>query len=125
MRLLDKMDWTSMTHEYGVVAKRLMPWRGIAPPFGGAWAIVEAGTTSLDHVNEPSDEEELFICIRGRGIAHVGDQSMEISAGDVIYLPPGKSHYIENPYGEDCHVYCLWWNERSIAECITFRKSNS
>lgn len=125
MILFNPMNWDSLLSEYGVWSKRLTPWEGVTPPFGGAWVVVTGDTTSLDHSNEPADEEELFICLTGRAIARVGDRSIEITPGDTVYLPPGKRHYIENPHTEDCHLYCLWWNNQSIDQCLASRRRNT
>jgi oxalate decarboxylase/phosphoglucose isomerase-like protein (cupin superfamily) len=113
MQMVDKMDWAGLKHEYRVDAKRLLPWEGMSPPFGGAWAVVRAGTTSLKHVNDPADEEELFICVCGRAQVMLDDRTVEVDKGDLVFIPAGVSHYIQNPYETDFHVYCIWWNQVS------------
>lgn len=114
MRLLNKMDWTALTHEYGCDAKRLHPWPELATPFGGAWAVVRKNTTSLGHRNEPSNEEEMFIVASGRARVCIDDDVFEVEAGDMVFIPAGAWHFITNPYGEDVHVYCLWWDPHSV-----------
>lgn len=113
MNHLRKMDWSNLTHEYRVDAKRLLPWEGLNSPFGGAWAVVRAGTTSLDHVNEPYGEEELFICMSGKVQAILNGELIEMTPGDVLHIPSGVSHYLHNPYPEDCHIYSIWWDPSS------------
>lgn len=123
MKLVEPMNWDQLVPEYGVRAKRLLPWQGVTPPFGGAWVVVDPGTTSLDHANEPSDEEEIFICTAGRATARIGDTSHEVRAGDVVYLPPGVRHWLENPHDSECHLYCLWWNQQGIETSLNNRRS--
>lgn len=125
MNLMEPMDWDRLVCEYGVRGKRLLPWEGVTPPFGGAWVVVDPGTVSLEHVNEPRDEEELFICLQGRATARVGEQTRELHPGDVVYLAPGVPHRLENPHDTACHLYCLWWNQGSVEQCLASRRNLS
>lgn len=110
MKVLEKMDWAELRHEYEVDAKRLLPWEGMVVPFGGAWAIVRAGTCSLPHRNDPPEEEELFICVSGRANVCIEDRLVEVEKGDVVFFPAGMLHYVNNPYDEDFHLYAIWWD---------------
>lgn len=121
MKIIENMDWSALTHEYGVDAKRLLPWPGVVPPFGGAWVVVAPHSTSLAHVNEPADEEEFFICMSGRARVFQGAAVHEVQAGSVVYFPRGERHWIENDHDEACQLYCLWWNDQSLAQCIESR----
>lgn len=125
MQLFDRMDWRGLRHEYGVDAKRLLPWPGVTPPFGGAWVVVAPHSVSVAHVNEPADEEEFFVCCAGRARVFHGDSVRDVSAGDVAYFPPGTRHWIENPHDEPCHLYCLWWNHGSVTRCLESRSETA
>ncbi|MGB3466512.1 MAG: cupin domain-containing protein [Cyclobacteriaceae bacterium] len=116
MERIKKIDWQNLKHEYGVDGQRLLPW-GDAEfpfPFGGAYCITKAHTSSLEHVNEPSDEEEMFIVISGKAFVHLGKEKKKIEQGDIVYIPAGVSHFVENPNSEDCHFYALWWNRQIV-----------
>ena len=116
MNEIEKIDWKNLKHEYGVDGKRLLPW-GDLPfpfPFGGAYCITRANTSSLEHINEPADEKELFIVISGKALVDIDGVKTEVEKGDVVYISEGKSHYIDNPNDEDFHFYALWWNDEII-----------
>ncbi len=51
------------------------------------------GTTNL-HIHDQGDE--LFYVVSGRGTATLRDQTEVIGAGDVIFVPKGAVHRIEN-----------------------------
>lgn len=121
-KVFERMDWSSLVAEYGVRGKRLLPWQGVTPPFGGAWVVVAPHSVSLDHANEPRDEEELFICISGQATACIGESRRELKAGDIAYLAPGVRHWLENSHDSECHLYCLWWNQHSIEASLQARK---
>jgi mannose-6-phosphate isomerase-like protein (cupin superfamily) len=121
MKLFEKMDWAALKHEYGLDGKRLLPWDGLAAPFGGAWAVVRAGTRSLPHRNDPPEEEELFFCVSGRAKVCVGDELLDVQKGDLVFFPAGIWHYAENPYEEDFHMYCIWWDPSSASRYLSKR----
>lgn len=125
MKIIEEMDWGALQHEYGVDAKRLLPWSGVVPPFGGAWVVVAPHSTSLAHVNEPADEEEFFICVSGRARVFHGTVAREIQDGAIVYFPSGERHWIENEHDEPCRLYCLWWNDQSVDECVKSRREKS
>jgi len=122
MKLLDKMDWSGLKHEYGCDAKRLLPWDGLQAPFGGAWAVVRAGTRSAPHRNDPPEEEELFICVAGRATVCIGDQLVDMQKGDLAFFPAGTWHYVDNPYAEDFHMYSIWWDPSSAARYLALKE---
>ena len=50
-----------------------------------------------------SEFESAIYVISGRAIHHWGDRlqhSMEMEAGDFLFVAPGVAHYPENPYDE-------------------------
>ncbi len=51
------------------------------------------GTTNL-HIHDQGDE--LFYVVSGRGTATLGDKTEVIEPGDVIFVPEGAVHRIEN-----------------------------
>lgn len=115
MQILKKMEWMRLKHEYGVDGDRLLPWPGGAFPFGGAWCIVRPGSQSLYHVNEPDDEDELFIAISGTASVTVGESCYLTQKGDIIFIPAGTPHYITNDSEEEFHFYTIWWNSEILA----------
>jgi oxalate decarboxylase/phosphoglucose isomerase-like protein (cupin superfamily) len=108
------MNWSGLSHEYGVDGTRLLPWQGAHFPFGGAWCVVRPGTQSLDHVNAPKDENELFIVISGQASVVVGDETHSVAKGDMVFIQHGLSHHITNNSDEDFHFYSIWWNSETV-----------
>tara|TARA_B100000029_G_scaffold268207_1_gene263756 strand:+ start:189 stop:707 length:519 start_codon:yes stop_codon:yes gene_type:complete len=53
------------------------------------------------------DAEELVVVMNGRGTAILDDVSTEISAGDVVYIPPFTEHEIRNTSEEMLGVLFL------------------
>lgn len=85
---------TPSAYEYGCDLRRLYPWKGVAEPFWGAGhASVRAGErTSTDQ----HDESETFIILRGQGKMVIDGESAILDEGDVVFIPKGSVHYIEN-----------------------------
>jgi uncharacterized protein YjlB len=46
--------------------------------------------------NSHPDSTEIFVVLTGHGIAHSDEHSVPIGPGDVLILPPGSVHRIEN-----------------------------
>jgi mannose-6-phosphate isomerase-like protein (cupin superfamily) len=76
------------------------PWRGSVPGLyqGGAVTVLAYGTDQIGvgprlHVH-PYDET--FIVIEGRARFFVGDQTLEASAGEIVFGPAGVPHRFEN-----------------------------
>lgn len=117
-KIFEPMDWNNLSHEYGLDGKRLLPWGNTIFPFGGAYCVIRAGTVSLDHVNEPAGEEELFICLRGQADVIVGSDTVQAKEGDVIYIPANVKHFIRNNHASDFHIYSVWWDRTSAKRYI-------
>ncbi len=118
MDLIKKVNWKGLKHEYGLDGQRLLPWENANFPFGGAYCVVKSNTNSLQHVNQPDDEDEFFIVISGKAKVFIDGDFFEIEKGDQVFIPKGTSHYVENTYNEDFHFYALWWNSESIGNHI-------
>lgn len=122
MELLRKINWDQLQHEYGLDGQRLLPWDDLIAPFGGAWCVVRKGTASLLHVNEPADEEELFIAISGQAQVWLGEQMYIMEKGDQLYIPAGMPHYVNACFDDDFHFYTIWWNKNGTEQYL---KKNS
>jgi oxalate decarboxylase/phosphoglucose isomerase-like protein (cupin superfamily) len=113
MNTIKRFDESELRFEYGLSGIRLLPWEGLRAPFGGAYCIVAPGTESEAHVNSPSDEDELFVCVSGEARVILGSASSEIRKGDVVFIPRGTLHYVKNDSAEPFHFYALWWNKQT------------
>lgn len=108
--------------EYGLRGSRLLPWDGLNIPFGGAYCVVDPHTETLRHVNDPADEEELFICIEGRGTVVVGEKRFSAEAGDVFVMPCGVPHHVHNDNERPFVFYALWWNRGTVVHYLNTRR---
>ena len=50
---------------------------------------------------------EVYYILRGRGRMHIGDESGQVDAGCVVYIPPGAAQYIENAGRSDLVFLCI------------------
>ncbi|HSP43562.1 MAG TPA: cupin domain-containing protein [Luteolibacter sp.] len=57
------------------------------------WVDVEPGGRQIPHSHP---EVQVYIIIAGRGLMGVGDQVKQVSPGELIHVPSGKMHGIEN-----------------------------
>ena len=60
--------------------------------------IWDAGGAQPENVHP--DSAEIFFFLRGEGLAHCDGKEMAVGPGDLVVLPAGSQHYIEN-VGED------------------------
>lgn len=66
---------------------------GVELPMSFAVGRVSPGEKTHAHYLEPV---EVYYILRGRGLMHVGDESGEIGAGDVVHVPARASQWLEN-----------------------------
>jgi mannose-6-phosphate isomerase-like protein (cupin superfamily) len=59
-----------------------------------AEATVPIGGMTLLHTHRIS--EELYHITHGSGVMVLGDEHIDVSAGDTVFIPPGIPHRIEN-----------------------------
>lgn len=118
-KIVEPMEWSDLKHEYGLDGKRLLPWAGASFPFGGAYCVVRQDTLSLEHINDPVDEEEMFVCIDGEADVVIGDHRHTARKGDVIYIPAGVPHHVDACHGMDFHFYSLWWSPATCSDYIS------
>lgn len=93
--LIRKFDRESLESEpHKVLFKDLYPWEAIdETPFGASLAVVEPGGETMVHSHNPA---ETFIICQGQGTMTVNGQVVQVSSGDVIYMPPQSVHCLKN-----------------------------
>ena len=124
VKTIEKMDWTALVREYGVDGKRLLPWDSVALPFGGSYCVVRAKTSSLAHVNEPKGEQEMFICIKGAATVYIGLDPVDVNEGDVVFIPAGANHYVDNTHVQDFHMYSIWWDANTVKDYVNKKEAS-
>jgi oxalate decarboxylase/phosphoglucose isomerase-like protein (cupin superfamily) len=121
MQLTKLINEQTIKAEYGLCGVRTFPWKDVVAPFSSGYCIVAPGTETFRHVNEPSDEEELFIGCQGSATVLLGDQKIPMQAGDQIYIPKGMLHSILNDSDAEFHFFTVWWNSQCVDD---YRKAN-
>lgn len=58
------------------------------------WVDCQPGGEQQMHVH--GVEEQVYIVVSGRGLMKTGDEEQEVSAGTLIFVPPGTAHAIRN-----------------------------
>lgn len=58
------------------------------------WVDCAPGGEQQMHVHQA--EEQVYIIVSGRGHMKTGDEEQEVSAGTLVFVPPGTAHAIRN-----------------------------
>jgi quercetin dioxygenase-like cupin family protein len=80
----------------------------------------ETETTALGYVSVSTgnftargfhtDEEEIFVILKGRAILELGGEKQEVGAGDVVYVPRNTVHQMQCISGEKIeYLYFANW----------------
>lgn len=67
------------------------------------YSIVYPECTTRGHSHDHL--EEVYFFTHGKGIMVVGDEEMEVAAGDVVYVPFGPFHTTRNPYNQPLEYF--------------------
>jgi mannose-6-phosphate isomerase-like protein (cupin superfamily) len=78
----------------GLVSHFLLGSEHIADtPLAATWVTVDPGSRQVLHHHV---SVQIYVIIQGGGLMHVGDETRQVSAGDLIYIPSDALHGIEN-----------------------------
>jgi mannose-6-phosphate isomerase-like protein (cupin superfamily) len=78
----------------GLVSHFLLGQEHIAEtPLAVTWITVEPGARQILHHHF---SVQVYVIIQGGGLMHVGDETRQVAAGDLIYIPSDMLHSIEN-----------------------------
>ena len=69
-----------------------------------AEATIPVGATTALHRHHRT--EEIYHFTAGHGLLTVGEQTVEVTAGDTICIPPGTDHRLENTGKTDLKLLC-------------------
>jgi mannose-6-phosphate isomerase-like protein (cupin superfamily) len=58
------------------------------------WVEGAPGSEQQRHAH--AHEEQIYVIVRGRGEMHVGDEAQTVTAGTLVFVPPGTPHSIRN-----------------------------
>jgi mannose-6-phosphate isomerase-like protein (cupin superfamily) len=109
------LDRENLTRAYGLDSERLLPWPVLNAPFEGAWCVLRPGDESTAHAHH---EYEIFIAMAGSSTLTVDGRPFEFAAGDIVHLPPGCTHRVNNDGTEDFEYYGVWWDADMSAKFL-------
>jgi mannose-6-phosphate isomerase-like protein (cupin superfamily) len=69
-----------------------------------AHAKVKAGQRTKPHILKSS---EVYYIIKGQGMMHIDQESLEVGPECTIYIPPDAEQYIENTGNSDLQFLCI------------------
>lgn len=69
-----------------------------------AHALLKSDQSSLRHRLKTS---EVYYILEGKGIMYIDEESAEVHAGQVIYIPPNSKQHIKNSGNSDLKFLCI------------------
>ena len=76
----------------------------VALRYSLAHAVTAPGQVTGRHRLKSS---EVYYVLEGEGLMHIDDESEPVSAGHVVYIPPGSTQYIENTGEGELRFLCI------------------
>ncbi len=110
---IHKLDRESFTEAFGIRCRQIFPSEESGQtPFSALWNLVPpAGATRLHRHHEG----ETFIVAQGRGTMTDGEQSHEVEAGDVVFIPPFTEHSLVNGSdAEELLFLNVYWEDMKL-----------
>jgi mannose-6-phosphate isomerase-like protein (cupin superfamily) len=62
------------------------------------WVEGDPGSEQPPHAHPTN--EQIYVIVRGRGMMKLGGEEQEVTAGTLVFVPPGTSHAIRNTGNE-------------------------
>lgn len=86
-----------------------------APNFSMRRFIMDPGGGMPRHTNEVEHEQYV---LRGRARIGIGDEEVEVTAGDVVYIPAGTPHWYRAGGDEPFEFLCVVPNQPDRIEIL-------
>jgi methionyl-tRNA synthetase len=93
-------------HEYGILCRRVFPHAELPTPFGATQCVVPPFARTDPHRHE---EGETFFLADGAGRMAIDGAWRAVTAGDVVYIPAGAEHVLENAGATPLSFLSVWW----------------
>ena len=106
------------TYEYGCDLRRLYPWKEVSDPiyWGAALGSVRVGEATTPHSH---DEEETFLILSGHGAISMDGDRTSVLPGDIVYLPRGSRHTLENCSPTDpLRFLTIYWGSPEAIDAL-------
>lgn len=92
-------------HNGTILAADVVP-RQLKTPFGHAFGYLTAGQTMEAHRHHT---HEMYMMLEGTGKMTIDDETCNVTAGDVIAIPPDALHEL-TAKSEELLMAALWWD---------------
>lgn len=92
-------------HEDTIRAHEVIPAQVMGCPFDSAWGYLPGPGKLAPHTH-PADE--IYMIFKGEGIVTVDGEQEKVAPGDIVVIPGGADHCIENA-GEGELLWCAFW----------------
>lgn len=63
---------------------------------------------SFEEPHTHNDHNLTVVVMRGKSLMHLGSQTKEIKEGDIVEIPKGTVHWVENKSAGPCLVYAVF-----------------
>jgi mannose-6-phosphate isomerase-like protein (cupin superfamily) len=80
------------------------------PGFRSAWYAVR-GKESLNGAGDSSPYSQAYVILRGRARVEIDRKSVEVPAGESIYIPPAAKHAVKSVDGGEVELLWLAWGD--------------
>ncbi|MDP2575902.1 class I tRNA ligase family protein [Vibrio penaeicida] len=108
---MKKVKLTEEFRAYGLSCTKLFPVDSFPAktPFGSMVCRLSAGESSTPHNHH---EFEVFRILEGKGTVTSGSHTVEVEAGEIVYLDAFDSHYVTNTSRLSELVFeATWWED--------------
>ena len=97
-------------HAGTIRAHEVLPFGGaLRTPFHSAWGYLPGPGALEPHAHA---HDEIYIVFAGRGKVTVGGESAEVGNGDIVEIPSGLAHNIENLTQGELKWLAFWWDHQ-------------
>ena len=73
--------------------------------------LVEIYKPQKVDLQEPHDQDEVYVIISGTGTFVRGRNKMEFQPGDILFVPAGQMHYFED-FSEDFSTWVIFYGPK-------------
>ena len=97
-------------HNGTIKSHEVLPESWAHAPFKTSWGYL-SGRGQMEGHTHP--EYEIYMIFKGKGIVTVESDKAEVIAGDIVEIPAGKYHVMENQQDEELLWAAFWWKGKT------------
>jgi mannose-6-phosphate isomerase-like protein (cupin superfamily) len=89
-------------------------------PLSLGYFRLEPGQSGPKHIHE--NEVEVYIVLSGKGRVDIGDETVELVVGSILYVPPMVEHQTVNIGQSDLEFYGVFSPSTALTEMLQWEK---